>query len=49
MINGVEMIAALSKLTHSDGGATAIEYSRIVALIVIAAIGVLQFVGNHLS
>jgi pilus assembly protein Flp/PilA len=43
------MISALSKLSHDERGATAIEYGLIVALIAIVAVAAFGLVGTSLS
>ena len=43
------MIAAIKKLLGDEGGATAIEYGLIAALISIAAVSVMSTVGHSLS
>ncbi len=40
---------ALVRLTRSEGGATAIEYGLIAALIAVAAVTVMGTVGTNLS
>ena len=39
----------LTKILKNDGGATAIEYGLIAALIAVAAIAAFQLVGTNLS
>jgi pilus assembly protein Flp/PilA len=43
------MIAAIKSLLLDEGGATAIEYGLIAALIAVAAVTVMGTVGTHLS
>jgi pilus assembly protein Flp/PilA len=43
------MIATLMRFLSDDGGATAIEYGLIAALIAVAAVSVMGTVGQHLS
>lgn len=43
------MVAVLSKLMRDKGGATAIEYGLIAALISVVIIGVLTAVGTSLE
>jgi Flp pilus assembly pilin Flp len=43
------MIATLAQLFRRENGATAIEYSLVIALLAFGAIGALQFVGAHLK
>jgi pilus assembly protein Flp/PilA len=43
------MIATLMRLLSNEGGATAIEYGLIAALIAVAAVTALTTVGQHLS
>jgi Flp pilus assembly pilin Flp len=43
------MIATLAQLFRHENGATAIEYSLVIALMAISAIGALQFLGAHLK
>jgi pilus assembly protein Flp/PilA len=43
------MIANLMRLLRNEGGATAIEYGLIAALIAVAAVTALTTVGQHLS
>ena len=42
-------LATLTKLWKDEGGATAIEYGLIAALIAVAAISAMQLVGTHLA
>jgi len=43
------MIATIMSLLIDDGGATAIEYGLIAALISIAAVSIMSTVGHNLS
>ena len=43
------MIRLLIILAADDGGATAVEYGLIAALIAVAAIGAMTLIGSHLS
>jgi pilus assembly protein Flp/PilA len=43
------MFAFFVKLFHNEGGATAIEYGLIAALIAVAAVTVMGTVGTNLS
>jgi pilus assembly protein Flp/PilA len=43
------MIATIKRLLSNEGGATAIEYGLIAALIALAAVSALTTVGQHLS
>jgi len=43
------MIATFMRLLSNEGGATAIEYGLIAALIAVAAVTALTTVGQHLS
>jgi pilus assembly protein Flp/PilA len=43
------MIATLMRLLGDEGGATAIEYGLIAALIAVAAVTVMGTVGHNLS
>ncbi len=43
------MLRAIRKFLRRDGGATAIEYGLIAALVSVAAIGALQAMGGSLD
>jgi pilus assembly protein Flp/PilA len=43
------MISTLMRLLANEGGATAIEYGLIAALIAVAAVSAMTTVGGHLS
>jgi pilus assembly protein Flp/PilA len=45
----IEMLVTLKNFWGNEGGATAIEYGLIAALIAVAAIAAMQLVGTDLS